>query len=134
MLVFSCFSFMNFLKKRFIILNKNQSNVFFVLHCFICHIREIQTIEHPIIDTQSFDLFYYKLENKDKWFKEILKVLKSNSHIFLIFDDIGNVSILNGLMNIAFHKGSSIIILNIPFPSIRRHSMFFAEALLFEIP
>ena len=59
--------------------------------------------------------------------------LKQKNYGLLIFDGVRNDSIINVGMDVTFHERPSIIILDIPFPPFRRHPMFFAEALFFEI-
>ena len=46
-------------------------------------------------------------------------------YLFLLFDDIGNVAVVDGRMDYAFHKGAAIIIFDETLPSVGWHFMLF---------
>ena len=57
----------------------------------------------------------------------------AHNEFLLLFYNLTNSGIVNGRMNEAFHHGSSLIIFDIAFPSLCRHTTIFAETLLSEI-
>lgn len=56
-----------------------------------------------------------------------------NNELLLSLDDFADFGVVDGGMHIALHHGSPLIVLNVPFPSLRRHLAVFAEALLSEV-
>jgi len=56
-----------------------------------------------------------------------------NNELLLFFNDVTDLWIVYGWMHKALHHRSSFIILDISFPSFRRHSAFFTKALFSEV-
>jgi hypothetical protein len=63
--------------------------------------------------------------------RELLYFL--NNKLFLFFNDLTDSGVVDGRMNMAFHHCSSLIVLDIPLPSIRAHPAIFTETLLSKV-
>ena len=64
----------------------------------------------------------------DRQFLDLL-----DDELLLFFDDVAYPRVVDGWMDKALHHGSSLVVFDVAFPSLRRHPAVLAEALLSEI-
>ena len=64
--------------------------------------------------------------------RQLLDLL--DDKLLLFFDNVAYPRVVDGWMNKTLHHGSSLVVFDVAFPSLRRHSAVFAKALFPEIP